>query len=125
MNLIKIIKRSTVLSGAAIMLASVLSLQAAEQDKAVPVEIHTYEELLQVAENPAGSYRLMEHINMEGLPWEPVDFSGIFDGNGYALLNLEVKSTSPGVEDTYDGNHKVYDTCFAGFFGLRVRRSQT
>lgn len=117
MNLIKIIKRSTVLSGAAIMLASVLSLQAAEQDKAVPVEIHSYEELLQVAENPAGSYRLMEHINMEGLPWEPVDFSGIFDGNGYALLNLEVKSTSPGVEDTYDGNHKVYDTCFAGFFG--------
>ena len=79
MNLIKIIKRSTVLSGAAIMLASVLSLQAAEQDKAVPVEIHTYEELLQVAENPAGSYRLMEHITMEGLPWESAVFLTAMD----------------------------------------------
>lgn len=113
---------------AAMMLIPNLSLRAAEQGTVSGMEvskemvtsfleIYTYEDLLQVAENPAGSYRLMDNIDMAGHPWEPVDFSGSFDGNGYALLNLEVNGTSAGVEDTYDGNYKVYDTCFAGFFG--------
>lgn len=126
-------KRITALFAATVFaFAPSLSLRAAEQGSGAgesaaasgedlptgtfPVEIYTYEDLLQVAENPAGSYRLMENINMEGLSWEPVDFSGVFDGNGYALLNLEVNSIGAGVEDTYDGNHKVYDTYFAGFF---------
>lgn len=145
MKLNKIIRKMIVLSMAAVLASMpALSLRAAEQgtvsgtggaagnagggaaegtDSAAgsgagaPVEIYTYEELLRVAENPAGSYRLMENINMEGLSWEPVDFSGSFDGNGYALLNLEVNGISAGVEDTYDGNHKVYDTYFAGLFG--------
>lgn len=90
---------------------------AAEPGQEAPAEIYTYEDLLQVAGNPAGSYRLMDNINMAGLAWEPVDFSGIFDGNGYALLNLEISSLGAGVEDTYDGNHAVYETYFAGFFG--------
>lgn len=113
---------------AALLLMPVLSPRAAEQGEVSEAEtseetgtslteIHTYEELLQIAENPAGSYRLMDNINMEGLSWEPVDFSGFFDGNGYALLNLEVSGISAGVEDTYDGNYKVYDTRFAGLFG--------
>ncbi len=84
---------------------------------AAPVEIYTYEDLLQVAENPAGSYKLMDNIDMEGLLWQPVDFSGVFDGNGYTLLNLEVNSAGAGTADTYDGNYKVYETYFAGLFG--------
>ena len=119
----KIIQRTAVLSGAAVLaFAPAVPLQASEQGEGVSVEmpvaeIHTYEDLLQIAENPAGSYKLMDNINMEGLPWEPVDFSGIFDGNGYTLLNLEVNGIGKGVEDTYDGNYKVYDTYFAGLFG--------
>lgn len=120
MNRKKGMRRIAALSGA-VMLAFVpaISLQAQQQgaDEGLPVEIYTYEDLLQVAENPEGSYRLMEDIDMEGLSWNPVDFSGVFDGNGYTLLNLEVNDISAGVEDTYDGNHKVYDTYFAGFFG--------
>lgn len=122
-------KKIMILMAAAVLLSrAVLSLCAAEQEgapdaevsnetEASPVEIYTYEDLLQVAEDPAGRYRLMDHIDMEGRSWEPVDFSGFFDGNGYALLNLEVNGVSAGVEDTYDGNYKVYDTCFAGLFG--------
>lgn len=126
MKLTEMGKRAVILCGATVLVfAPVLSLQAAEQDSGIenvsaeniPVEIYTYEDLLQIAENPGGSYRLMNHINMEGQPWEPVDFSGVFDGNGYTLLNLEVNSTGAGTEDTYDGNYKVYDTYFAGLFG--------
>lgn len=106
------IMRIAALSGAA---ALMFSSVASAQD--LPTEIYTYEDLLQVAENPSGSYQLMDNIDMEGLTWEPVDFSGVFDGNGYTLLNLEVNSIGSGVEETYDGNHKVYDTYFAGLFG--------
>ncbi len=120
---------AALLGAAALALMPALSLRAEEQEgfgtgepaaasgEGAFVEIYTYEDLLRVAENPSGSYKLMDNINMEGLSWEPVDFSGIFDGNGHALLNLEVNSTGVGVEDTYDGNHKVYDTYFAGLFG--------
>jgi len=80
-------------------------------------EIYTYEDLLQIAKEPAGSYKLMEDLDLEGLAWEPVDFGGSFDGNGHALLNLEVNGVGARVEETFDGNYKVYDTCFAGFFG--------
>ncbi len=82
------------------------------------VEIYTYEDLLQVAEDPAGSYILMDNIDMEGLAWTPVDFSGVFEGNGFSLLNLSVNSIGAGTADTYDGNYKVYDTSFAGLFGI-------
>lgn len=130
MELKQKIKIVAVLCGAAVLVfAPVLTPQAAEQSSGIegastesvfteniPMEIYTYEDLLQIAENPSGSYRLMDNINMEGQSWEPVDFNGTFDGNGYTLLNLEVNSTGAGIEDTYDGNYKVYDTYFAGFF---------
>lgn len=83
-----------------------------------PLPIYTYEDLLQIAEDPGGSYILMDHIDMEGLAWEPVDFSGSFDGNGFSLLNLAVEEVGAGTAETYDGNYKVYDTSFAGFFGI-------
>lgn len=99
----------------------VLALQAAGQaggtEQTDFTAIRTCEDLLRIADNPAGSYRLMNDIDMEGQAWTPVDFSGVFDGNGHALLNLRVESAGAGTADTYDGNHKVYDTCFAGFFG--------
>lgn len=102
----------------------VLPLQAAEQtggaDAAAVTEVYTYEDLLRIADNPEGSYRLMKDIDMEGQDWTPVDFSGVFDGNGHALLNLRVERTGAGTTDTYDGNYKIYDTCFAGFFGTLI-----
>lgn len=80
-------------------------------------EIHTVKDLLAVAEDPDGSYILMENLDLTGVEWMPLDFRGTFDGNGKAILNLEL--TQPGSEkDTsYDGNIKEYDTSFVGFFG--------
>lgn len=114
----------TLLWAAGLAFFPVLSLQAAERtgsaDAAAFTEIRTYEDLLQMADNPEGSYRLMNNIDMDGQVWTPVDFRGVFDGNGYTLLNLRVESTGAGTADTYDGNHKVYDTYFAGFFGTLI-----
>ncbi len=80
------------------------------------IEIGAYEQLLQIAADPGGSYRLVDDIDMAGRAWEPVEFSGVLDGGGHALLNLEVNGVGAGLEDTYDGNYKVYNTRFAGLF---------
>lgn len=98
----------------AVLAAVIPAARAAEGEF---IEVGTYEQLLQIAADPSGSYRLTDDIDMAGRAWEPVDFSGVFDGGGHALLNLEVNSTGAGLEDTYDGNYKVYGTRFAGLFG--------
>ena len=81
-------------------------------------EIYTYEDLLLMADNPDGNYILMQDIDLRDKEWKPVDFSGSFDGNGYALLNVTVTETSDTIVQTYDGNMKVYDTYPSGFFGV-------
>lgn len=82
--------------------------------------ICTVEDLLAMAEDPSGSYILMNDLDMTGVSWKALDFSGTFDGNGYAILNLTI--TQPGDENpkVYDGNWKPYDgTCFGLFGTLR------
>lgn len=79
-------------------------------------EILDAEGLFAMAKAPFGNYRLMADIDMAGQNWIPVAFGGSFDGNGYAILNLEITGIGEGIEETFDGNMKVYDTSFAGFF---------
>lgn len=81
-------------------------------------EIYTYEDLLLMAENPDGNYILMQDIDMSGKTWTPINFSGSFNGNGHALLNVTVADLTDETRETYDGNMKVYDTYFSGFFGI-------
>ncbi|MCQ2529682.1 MAG: hypothetical protein MJ086_00275 [Lachnospiraceae bacterium] len=80
------------------------------------IEIHTYEELLQMAEHPEGSYVLAQDIACGEKEWIPIDFSGTFDGNGHAILNLRTTLCGKTTRTTYDGNMKEYDTSFAGLF---------
>lgn len=98
-----------------LLLSAVPAVNA--EDVAEPTPIHTVEELLAIQAAPQGSYILMNDLDLSGIPWPCMDFSGSFDGNGHALLNLEL--SQPGVETaiSYDGNRKPYDTYFAGFFG--------
>ena len=84
----------------------------------VYTEIYTPEDLLAMEGNPAGNYILMQDIDMSGIEWRPVDFSGNFNGNGHALLNVTVTEMTDETMQTYDGNMKVYDTHFSGFFGI-------
>ena len=86
--------------------------------KAEAINIYTADDLLAVSENTTADYILMNEIDMAGIEWTPIDFSGNFDGNNHAILNLSVKSTSTEIRTTYDGNYKTYDTCFAGLFGV-------
>lgn len=80
-------------------------------------EIYTPDDLMMIAEAPSEDYILMSDIDMNGYNWKPVDFSGNFDGNNHAILNLNITETSDSTRVTYDGNYKTYDTYFAGFFG--------
>ena len=84
------------------------------------VEIRTADDLLKMAENPGGSYRLMTDIDMRDVTWVPVDFTGTFDGNGFALLNVKVQSVGGKQQTTIDGNRVEYDTAFSGFFASLV-----
>ena len=98
--------------------AGILLLLSAINVKAEEItEIYTPEDLCGVADNPSGSYILMNDIDMTDVVWKPVDFTGSFDGNNHAILNLSFSETSSAIRTTYDGNYKMYDTHFAGLFG--------
>ena len=98
--------------------AEILLLLSAINVKAEEItEIYTPEDLCRVADNPSGSYILMNDIDMTDVVWKPVDFTGSFDGNNHAILNLSFSETSSAIRTTYDGNYKTYDTHFAGLFG--------
>lgn len=83
-------------------------------------EIRTAEDLQAMAEDPSGSYILMNDLDMTGVDWTPVDLNGgSFDGNGYGILNLSVTRAGDTVGTSYDGNEINYDdTTFAGLFGI-------
>lgn len=85
-----------------------------------PVEIATVEQLLAMAENPTGSYILTADLDMTGVSWKSLDFSGSFDGNGHAILNLTLSQPSDFRPKSYDGNNKGYEAAYVGFFGTLV-----
>ncbi len=98
---------------ATLLLVGVLPASAVE---AQPTPIYTPQQLQAIAQDPSGSYILMADLDMTGIDWQGPDFSGIFDGNGHAILNLTV--TTPG--DThctaYDGNTRPYEPDYYGLF---------
>lgn len=81
-----------------------------------PAEISTPEELIKIAEDPQGSYVLTADLDLSGVDWVPVAFSGSLDGAGHTIYNLKVTQVGTDSANTLDGNSKVYDTVFAGFF---------
>lgn len=85
-----------------------------------PTEIHTVEDLLRIADDPNADYILMEDLDMTGVEWSCPDFSGSFDGNDHAILNLYLSKTGETTANSYDGNRKVYETSYAGLFGTLV-----
>ena len=82
------------------------------------IRIYTAEDLLRIADNPSGNYLLMSDIDLSGVEWPAITFSGRFDGNNHILLNLNKPAVSTETRVTYDGNRKTYDTVFCGLFAL-------
>ena len=81
-------------------------------------EIRTVQELQAVANNPEGSYILMEDLDMTGIDWKPIDFYGSLDGNGHAILNLELSQPGDTTAKSCDGNSILYESWYVGLFGI-------
>lgn len=79
--------------------------------------IYTVEDLMAISQNPTGSYILMADLDMTGIEWKAIDFSGSFDGNGHAILNLTLSQPGDETPDSCDGNYKLYETAYFGLFG--------
>lgn len=59
-------------------------------------EISTPVQLQEIAKDPDASYILKNDLDMEGIDWTPVsEFSGILDGNGKTISNLNITSSAP------------------------------
>ena len=91
-------------------------LATTDQEQGAAVEIWDAEGLRSIAEDPFGTYLLAADVDMSGEAWTPFSFHGNLNGDGHSILNLTVGETGTAVRETYDGNMKVYDTCFAGLF---------
>ena len=107
------------LLAAMLLVFPVCAVEEAETEPpaAVPVEISTPEDLLGMAQDPAGSYILVNDVDMTGVVWKSLDFTGTFDGNGYAILNLELSEPGDARPASVDGNRKKYETSYVGMFG--------
>ncbi len=101
-----------------LILMTVFLTAFASADDAAPTQIRTPEELLAIADNPEGSYVLMNDLDMSGYDWPSFTFKGTFDGNGHMIINLHWTKVSEETQVTYDGNRKTYDTHFAGLFAI-------
>lgn len=86
------------------------------QPETEPVGISDPEGLMALADNPDGNFILTADIDMAGIDWTPIPFSGTLDGAGYTLYNLQIKTVGQEVRVTRDGDLKPYDTVFAGLF---------
>ena len=88
-------------------------LATAEEDV---TEITDAAGLAAMRDNPSGSYALGADIDLAGIDWVPMPFSGKLDGQGHTIYNLSVSTTGAETRTTQDGNRKKYETAFAGFF---------
>lgn len=88
---------------------------AAETDV---IAISCADDMALLSAHPNGSFVLTDDIDMRGVDWTPVPFSGTLDGSGHTIYNLTVRAPGGDVETTYDGNRKKYETVFAGLFSV-------
>ena len=113
------------LSAMTLLLALAIPAVAAETEETeapevTSVEIRTPEELQQMAQDPTGSYILMNDLDMEGIHWKSLDFNGTFDGNGDTIYNLTLSEPGDEMPNSVDGNNKKYETKYVGLFGTLV-----
>lgn len=83
-----------------------------------PISIATPEALQAIGEAPERSYVLTRDIDMTGFDWRPVPFRGQLDGAGHSVYNLRLSRFGDDTAQTVDGNHKKYDSLFAGLFSV-------
>ena len=82
------------------------------------IPISNREQLEAIKNDLSGNYHLTNDIDLSGANWEPIgnyginnQFRGIFDGQGYAILNLKI------LGGNYMGGGYTNDKC-GGLFGI-------
>ncbi len=111
-----LMKKCTVWLLLAVLLLTLAPCALAQEAEVSPIPITTVEELQSI--DPAGSYILMNDLDLAGVEWTPLTLSGSFDGNGHAILNLSLGKLTEQYGLSFDGNRKEYDTRFCGMFGF-------
>jgi len=96
-------------------------LPVAYAEGANAIEISTPEGWQTIANDPQGYYVLTADIDMKGVDWKPISFSGALDGGGHTIYNLTI--TQLGDEHamavaTPQNIPTKYDTVFAGLFSV-------
>ncbi len=107
-------RRLALMMLAALLLSPLLPVRA--QD--APVSIDSPQALAAITENPGGTYVLTRDIDMAGIDWVPIAFSGTLDGAGHTLYNLSITQIGQEKANTTDGNLKKYGTYFAALFSV-------
>ena len=82
------------------------------------ISVADAEGLKRMAQDPTASYLLEKDIDMTGVAWTPLRFSGTLDGNGHAIRNLSLSLFDPETGTTVDGNGKKYKTNLMAFFSV-------
>ena len=101
-----------------LMIFGAFGAQAAFAETPLYFHISSAEDLKKIAENPGAYYEFDCDVDMSGVDWEPIAFSGHLYGEGHTIYNLKVTSFGKDRADTLDGNAKVYDSVFAGLFSV-------
>lgn len=83
------------LGGGAISGSAVKTEVMERTDSRDLVHISTVEELMKIADDPAGSYILDNDLALPA-DWEPLDLSGTFDGQGHTISGLSVTQSVSG-----------------------------
>lgn len=87
-------------------------------EESAPVAISDAAGLAAIANHPEGDYVLAADIDMKGVDWAPIAFSGTLDGAGHTIYNLSITKVGAETAVTYDGRHRGYDTSFAALFSI-------
>ena len=102
-----------------LLLIAALLFAAAPAARAEDVrEIADAEGLRAIALDSAGSYRLTADIDLGGIDWTPIPFSGTLDGAGHTIYNLTLRAVGEETAECRDGNNKPYTAHYAGLFSV-------
>ncbi|MEX3623798.1 hypothetical protein VVS20_15340, partial [Viridibacillus arvi] len=101
-----------VLAPVAVGIVATTNMQFEASADTVFIDIHNAAELQAIKDNPKGSYRLVNDIDLTGVNWTPFVFSGVLDGNDFTIKNLKLSipadnQDNQGLFSTIDKNATV------------------
>lgn len=92
------------------------TLYACFREKGEYTLVSTAEDLIAIADDPAGKYILANDINLKGESWTPIDsFSGTLDGAGHKIFNFVISESAQYVGFIRKNSGTIKDLTFDDF----------